>query len=67
MKKILDLDDIERIRKDPLYAAKRIQEMGEDIECILSSLEHLTRHGSGDPTPYIHNLIYNYRQRYQKA
>lgn len=66
MKK-LDLDDIEAIRQDPLTAARTMQQLRDDMNMLLLSLENLKLHTVAKSVrTTLDAHVYNLRQRYPK-
>lgn len=67
MNKKLDLDDIEAIRRDPLVAARAMQELRNDMNMLLTSLESLRGKPADSVRSVIGAHVYNLRQQYPKT
>ena len=66
MTKKLDLDDIEAIRHDPLVAAQTMQQLRDDMDMLLTSLESLKDKPADSVRTTLDAHVYNLRQRYPK-
>lgn len=64
--RILNLRDIEEIRQDPLKAAQQIQQLREDIESVLVTIERGESETTEVRAQLASNIVHNLRQRYPK-